>query len=302
MARTLKRPDAIAVKDQLQALQAMLKCLGPEAFCAAFFWILSKQGDAGGRIVPFTWNRVQKMIFPKLGRNNRVLKARQPGFTTFFLLVRLFLPVITEGGKGGLLVSQNGAYATQHFVIVRRAYRLIGAVDPYDNTQNELCLSLRANLLHTVYANRKELYFDQLDSKLLVESAEVEEAGQGVTLHHVVASEAPRWPKNPESTISNIKGALVPGGTFDEEGTANGAAGYFFERYIASMNAKVPDAVPHFFAWYETDEFMLDMTEKEKDEMLLDLQADELALIAKMHRELSAVTWMGNVTDEVRAA
>jgi hypothetical protein len=273
----------------------MYRSMGAETFCAAFIWILSKMGDAGGRIIPFCWNRVQKMVWMNLGRNNRVLKARQPGFTTWFLIVRLFLQVIMEGGKGGLLISQNAKYATEHFMIVRRALRLFGAMDPYDSSLNGHCMSLRANLLHTQYANRRELYFDQLDSKLLVESAEVEEAAQGITLHHVCCSEVPRWPGDPEATISNIKGALVPEGTFDEEGTANGAAGYFYERYINSMDNPKPDAVPHFFAHWLTDDFELSMTEKEKQEMLEDLTQEELNIIKKMHKELSSVMFMGNV-------
>ncbi len=272
--------------------------MGPEAFCAAFIWILTKIGNQAGRIVPFVWNRAQHHLHPRLWRANRVLKARQPGFTTFFLIVRLFLNTILQGGKGGLLVSQNSQYATQHFVIVRRALRLFGAVDPYDNTQNGLCLSLRANLLHTQYANRRELFFDWMDSKLLVESAEVEEAGQGITLHHVVCSEIARWPKIPENTVSNIKGALVKGGTFDEESTADGAAGYFYERFLASMNdALAADARPHFVPWYISEDYELEMSEQEMQEMLEDLTEDELRLIKKMHKELSSVAWGGNVAD-----
>ena len=134
MAKRLHDPDPVCVKEQLAALQTLYRSLGAEGFCAAFIWILSKMGDAGGRIIPFCWNLPQQMLWQKHGRNNRVLKARQPGFTTWFLLVRLFLPVITEGGKGGLLISQNSKYATEHFFIVRRALRLFGALDPYDNT------------------------------------------------------------------------------------------------------------------------------------------------------------------------
>lgn len=63
--------------------------------------------------------------------------------------------------------------------------------------------------------------FDQLDSRLIVESAGKPEAGQGVTLHHLVGSEVARWPKMPEETMSNIIGGLVDDGTRDEESTAN---------------------------------------------------------------------------------
>ena len=290
--KRLADPDPIVANDQLQTLQGLLKAWGPRLFCATFFWILPKES----KIIPFCWNRVQTHIFPRLAKKNRVLKARQPGFTTFFLLVRLLLAITTERGKGGLLISQNSHMATQHFIIARRALRLYGALDPYDNNQNDYCRSLRANILHTTYANRRELFFDVLDSKLIVESAEVEEAAQGITLHAVVASEVPRWPGDPEATVSNIKGALVKDGTFDEEGTANGFGGYFCEQYLKSMdNEALGDARSHFYPHWMTDEFELPFeSKKEEDELLADLKSDELAIIAKMHKDLSEVCWMGN--------
>lgn len=180
-------------------------------------------------------------------------------------------------------------------MIARRAYRLIGAEDPLDDSKNAICNSLKANLLHTTYSNRKELVFDQLDSKLLIESAEVEEAAQGITLHHAVGSEVPRWPGNPEETISNIKAAIVPGGTWDEEGTANGAGGYFHEYYLKSMdNEEKVDARAHFYAWWWSDEYQLGLSEKEKDELEKDLTEEEYQVVYQMHKELDDVSYIGN--------
>lgn len=289
-----KEVDTIKARDQLQALQAVLHTWGVQAFCASMFWILTKQASSSGgnvsRIVPFCWNEIQRDLWDKLWNNNRLLKARQAGFTTFFLIVRLLLPILTEGGKAGMLVSQNNRYATQHFMIARRAYRLIGAMDPYDNTQNTLCRELKENLLHTAYSNRKELVFDYLDSKLIVESAEVEEAGQGVTIQHLVCSEVARWPGNPEDTMSNLLGSLVPGGTRDEESTANGAAGYYYEQYLRSMDdPKAADAKSHFYGWWWSSEYDLKLSPEEAAELEADLQADELAMIRKMHAELACI-------------
>ena len=292
MPRLKAKPDPILCKDQLQALQAMLKAWGTQAFVAAMFWILTKQpadipGVEKSRTVPFLFNRVQAHLVERLAQHNRVLKARQAGLTTFMMIVRLMLPVITEPGKTGLLISQNGDYATKHFQIARRAYRLFGAQDPQDDSLNAVCTSYRNNLLHTAYSNRKELLFDMLDSRLIIESAEVEEAGQGVTLHHVLASEVARWPGNPEATTSNIKGALVPGGTYDEESTGNGAAGYFFEQFMRSMNnPDTADARSHYYSWWWSDEYSLDLTPAEKKELEADLTADEYRVIRIMHKEL----------------
>lgn len=298
MTKRARQPDPILVKDQLQALQAMLHGHGPQLFCRTMFWILTKiqtgvPGVELSRTVPFSFNRVQDHLFGRLLRNNRVLKARQAGLTTFFLLVRLLLNVVTEGGKTGLLISQNNKYAEKHFQIARRAYRLVGAQDPVDQTQNDLCASLKENLLHTSYSSRRELVFDQLDSKIMIESAEVEEAGQGVTLHHVVASEVARWPGDPEATTSNVKGGLVPGGTYDEESTANGAAGYYYEQCLRSMDNEVAaDARFHYYSWFWSNEYVLKLSKKEAAELQADLTADELSLIARIHQELEGVAYV----------
>ena len=275
-------------------LQSVLRAWGAELFCASMFWILTKfaltTGIESSRTVPSHWNRFQRHLYPRLARHNRLLKPRQPGSTTFFLLVRLFLSVITEAGTTGLLVSQNSSYASQHFMIVKRALRLIGALDVRDMQRNTLCESLKANLLHTQYSSRRELVFDQLDSKLVVESAEVEEAGQGITVQHAVLSEVSRWPGNPEETVSNIKGALTPDATLDEECTANGMGGYFCTQYLRCLDDEASgDARSHFYPWWLTEEYQDEMSDAEKDEMLKDLTETELQLIRRIHHDLQEV-------------
>ena len=291
------QPDKTLAKDQLQALQAMIIAWGVPQFCAMMFWILTKteseiEGIQNSRLIPFNFNRIQHDLFSKLAKNNRLLKARQAGFTTFFLNIRLLLPVISDEGIASLLISQNTEYAQKHFMIAQRSLRYIGAQDPRDDTKNDLNKSLKENLLHTKYSNRRELVFDVLDSQLMVFSAEVEESGQGVTIHHGVGSEVSRWPGNPEETVSNIKGSMVPGGTWDEECTANGFGGYFCEQCLRSMDDETKaDARFHFYPWWWSDEYRLDIDYKAQKELLADLDADEKRLREKFHLDLKQIAW-----------
>lgn len=295
--------DTTLAKDQLQTLQATLKTWGMEAFLAAFIWILQKKKDAanandaeaGARLVPFKLNLIQRDIEPKLALNNIVGKGRQQGFTTYFLLRRLFVPAITDGGIGSLLVGQTSSDAAEFLRIARRAYRYIGAEDPYDDTKNEICIALKQHLLHTVYASKKELVFDYLDSKIRIASAEVEEAGQGITLHHVLADEFARWPGDPRATLANIRGALAPGGTLDKSSTANGMVGPYFEDFMEAWNnPEQSDSRAHFYAhWFAEDyDYGYMMTEEEKEEMMADLKSDEIKVIAKIHKDLSAIAYV----------
>ena len=287
--------DRILAKDQLQALQAMHKAWGVELFLASMMWILTKEEQTNGqdktRIIPFQLNKVQQDIEKNLALWNLLLKPRQAGGTTYFLLRRLLLNAVLDGGIGCLLISQSSEYAQEHFQILRRAYNLIGSANPGGaEEENTLCISLKQNVLHTAYSNRRELVFDYLDSKIRIASAEVEESAQGLTIHHVVASEYARWPGRPEETLSNVMGSMVPGGTLDRESTANGAAGPFYEACLRAMNdPKTSDSRLHYFGWYWDDGYANELTKKEQAELEADLKADEIRVIKKMHMELSSV-------------
>jgi hypothetical protein len=292
------KPDPILAKDQLQALQAQLKAWGPAFFMAAMFWILPKQKEelieqgVQAALVPFRLNRLQNKIEEKLARNNLLVKDRQGGGTTYFSLRRLLLPAITDYGVGCQLISQSSLKAQEHFEIVRRAYRLIGCEDPYDQTVNDFNKSLKENLLHTVYSNRRELVFDMLESRLTVESAEVEESSQGITLHHLVCSEYSRWPGKPAETLSNARGALVPTGTTDKECTANGMQGPFWEDVKRALfNPKESDARLHFYPWVYSDDYELDLSPEKAKKLEDELTKEEHLLIKKFQKELSDVTW-----------
>jgi hypothetical protein len=242
-----------------------------------FFWILRKQEkpDASTkvkvshgwnkRLVPFSLNKIQRDINDRLQERNICLKARQVGYTTYFILRRLCLPAITEPGVGCLLISQNSASVAKHFDIVKRTVRYMGCQDPYDPKANKVHDELMQHLLHTTYSNRREIIFDQLDSRIMTESAEVEEAGQGVTLHHVVASEVARWATSqqsrsgarsskPEEVLANVKEAIVLGGTLDEESTADGMGGYFYEECMRARDGR--SEFNYFFhEWWWHEEY-----------------------------------------------
>lgn len=270
-------PDPYIVQDDLQGLQTLLRVWGSEAFMRYFFWVLRKQERPdpsnltkvkqgwNKRLVPFSLNRIQQDINDRLAERNICLKARQVGYTTFFILRRLCLPAFTEPGVGCLLISQNSASVSKHFDIVKRTLRYFACEDPYNPSANDVHNRLMKHLLHTAYSNRRELIFDQLDSRVMTESAEVEEAGQGVTLHHVVASEVARWAttqeakqgakvSKPEEVLANVKEAIVLGGTLDLESTANGMGGYFYEECMRARE-NLSEFNYFFHEWWWHDEY-----------------------------------------------
>lgn len=300
--RKLDAPDQIMVKDQLQALQAMLKVYGRAYLAQNLLWILQKKPEPdvirttvklpsehwNRRLVPFRFNRIQRDIDRRLGQKNICNKPRQAGYTTWFINNRLYIPAFLEPGTGGLLISQNKSYATMHFGILKRAHRYVGCIDPWDESVNVLHRQLLQNLLHTSASNRKEIIFDQIDSRVLIESAEVEEAAQGMTLHHLVCTEVARWPGNPEETLSNVKGALVDDGTHDIESTPNGLGGYYYEEWRrAELGGPNAEFVPHFHPWYWHDEYRVVPAEVTEDE----LTDEERRKKELFQLDLEQITW-----------
>ena len=283
-------PDPIYARYQLELLKSMYQRWGPVEFARRAFWIIRKNPEEGEvdllprdnrfwnrRLVPFVQNRIQRDLVQKIivggSLRNIILKPRQVGLTTWIIIMRLLLPVLMEPGSGSMLISQNAEYATAHFGILRHAYLHFMEADPYDKSKNDWAIGLRQHLLHIAYSNRRELIFDQIDSRVRCASAEVEETGQGFTLQHLCCTEVSRWSGKPEETLANAKEAIPTDGTMDIECTPNGAGGYFFEEWNRSTNKDNPkrEFMPHFHPWWWQDEYrrkptvaMNSLTEEER--------------------------------------
>lgn len=263
-------PDSGRVREQLFKMQEWAADVrsgyGQELFAANFFWILRKNPEKGerniltgrwnDRLIPFRFNNIQRDITAKLQKRNIFLKPRQGGYTTWMIIMRLLMPALIDPGVGCLLISQNNAYATAHFSMLHRAYRYFGWGNPFDPSDpaNAWARDLHRNLLHVRYSSRKELIFDQLDSRIVCASAEVEEVGQGLTIQHLGCTEVARWEGNPEETLANVKESVPSSGTIDLESTANMMGGYFYEE---CMRARRGDSefTFHFHPWYFHEEY-----------------------------------------------
>jgi hypothetical protein len=287
--------DLQKVHDQLETLQGLWNSWGPESFMAYFIWIQTKKPSRFSekrkqfsRLIPFQYNPIQRDIELKRGNRNIILKARQVGMTTWVLLRRLLIPAILNPGTNSFLISQSTAKATEHFRMIQRARNFFAVSDPADASKNEWHFELIENLLHTRVSNRKELIFDYIDSSCMIGSAEVEESGQGSTLHHIACSEIARWPGIPEETLANVKEALVLDGTLDLESTANNAGGYFYEECMRAERGE-SEFTWHFHPWWWEPGFAIDLTEKQQQELQADLTREEELLREKFTLTLQQI-------------
>src|SRR6266403_218643 len=272
-SKTTSAFDPAIANAQLRALLHLKNTYGVPAFCHQFFTILAKKEiwqKAKTRLVPFDMTRIQLDLSNTAGGNNITVKGRQIGSTTWHILVRLFLPAILEPGSSGLLISQTKPYGAQHFRILQRALKNFARNGQPSSAGTVMTADLfLKHLLHTQYSARHEIVFDFLDSKVLVDTAENPDAGTGLTINHLVATEVAYWGRDPESLLAQAKEAVPSGGTKDYESTPNGMGGYFFEEWQRAQEPKA-EFTSHFYPWWWHEEYKEDppakrdsMTEEE---------------------------------------
>jgi len=212
---------------------------------------IRRKGEGVGLI---ELNRAQQEYSRRCSQRNIVLKARQLGVTTY-IAARFFIQTITRPGTLTVQVAHTEDSAQAIFSIVRRFWE-------------NLPRRMRRGALRTSRANVRQLVFPALDSEYRVETAD-DNAGRGMTIHHLHCSEVSRWPRGGKETLASLRAAVVPNGEIVLESTARGAAGVFYEEW---QKAEETGYTQHFFPWWYDKSYrenvrkgkVLPLTEEEK--------------------------------------
>jgi hypothetical protein len=199
---------------------------------------LARIRDRQGRLCPLRANRAQRKYARRRSSRNIILKARQTGITTY-IAARYFMETITRPGTVSLQIAHSLESAQQIFRIV---YRLLHGLGPADHSY-----------LKIIRANVRELAFAKLDSRYIVDTAGNRNAGRGLTVHNLHASEVALWPGDPQETMAALLAAVPPGGQVDLESTPHGAAGYFYNEWQRARAGQ--GFTPHFFPWCYEDAY-----------------------------------------------
>ncbi len=216
--------------------------------------------DRRGRLRALLPNAAQRRYARRRTRRNILLKARQVGMTTY-IAARYFLGTMLQPGTVTLQVAHSLESAQQIFRIVHRfAQHLDPAVAPALGSGR---LSLR------------EIEFPAMDSRYIVDTAGNANAGRGLTIHHLHASEVALWPGDPRETMAALLAAVAPGGQVDIESTPHGAGGYFHTEWERAKRGE--GFTPHFFPWWVEEEYALPVApgdvfypQDEREEFLMD--------------------------------
>lgn len=146
-----------------------------------------------------------------------ILKARQEGVSTFFLLLHLDATLFTPNCTT-VILSHEKKSLQKLFRIIKVAYE--SCPDTVQLADGRVWHKPKAK-----FDNANELYFEGLDSRIYV-ALEV----RSDTVHRLHVSEWAHIKKADERLAATL-GAVVEGGFISGETTANGMAGSFYEEW-----------------------------------------------------------------------
>lgn len=248
------------------------------------FFILDKHQH----IVPFILNGFQSILWNEIAVNGwlpaglevDVLKARQLGSSTFWLAL-LFLDTIGNKGTTTAIICKKPDETVEFRERVKRLYHYLPDDEKPQKQQD----------------NIGWLTFPDLDSKIYIGTAGVQDVGRAMTIHNLLATEVAFWPHEIETTWSALSNAVPPWGRRIRESTANGIGNWWAQRWESNKkggNWQVKDGIilgkagrRHFvFApWFIDDEAMLD------DPLIDPLTDDEARLIELYGLSEKQIAW-----------
>jgi hypothetical protein len=214
-------------------------------------------------------NRAQREYSRRCSKRNIVLKARQLGITTY-VAARYFLQTITRPGTLTVQVAHSPESAESIFNIVQRFWE-------------NLPKAMLKGALVKSRSNVRQIVFPHLDSEYRVETAD-DNAGRGMTIHHLHCSEVSRWPRGGLETLASLRAAVVPEGEIVLESTPNGATGVFYAEW---QKANETGYTQHFFPWWYDGSYQEVVRKGE----MLPLTPEEIELVKQHGLSEAQIAW-----------
>lgn len=167
-----------------------------------------------------------------------ILKGRQFGLSTE-ILGFYFLDTITTPRTHTVVIAHDLESTTTLFETVQRFHENL---PPRFRRQ-------------TKYANKRELYWSDLDSSFTVGTAGSKDYGRGRTINNVHMSEVAFWP-DAQSIIGGLLQAVPKEGNIFIETTANGLGNWFEEEWNRAEDGH-SIFNPRFFCWKDFEEYRI---------------------------------------------
>ena len=236
-----------------------------EEFCAKRIFIR----DMSHQIIPFKLNSIQRIHQKRkndsVSKKFLLLKYRRGGFTTFEQ-AQSYYTVATQPYTTCVTLADNRQNTETIFRMVTRMLHLDEKA-PTDQGES-----------------KSHIEFHGLDSVFHIGTAGTKAFGRGDDIKRVHGSEVAFWSGNYE-LIDNLIAGLTEAcrnGEVVLETTANGAMGWFYEKYSEAMRGE-NDWTPLFYPWFMDS---VNVIEGSRQEELAFLESitDEEKRVMEMHQ------------------
>ncbi len=237
-------------------------------------WIRTKDR----RVTNLRFNHIQNAYWQQKTSWDIVLKYRQGGVSTL-ILAEFFEDTARNENTTSVVVAHDRDSTEKLFNIVKMYY---------DKLPIEEKARLCANPEKPQYKNRRELYFDRINSWFVVGTAGNLEFGRGLTINNLHCSEVAFWPK-PEDLLVGLLEAVPQEGRVRLESTPNGF-NYF---YNECQTAKSGDSRYsfHFFPWWVQKDYAEDPNGLEDSEAHKALTDEEKDLMQREDLTIQQIRW-----------
>lgn len=218
-----------------------------------FCGLLKIPPAGGGERIPFLFSPIQRAYTAARTSRDIILKPRQVYVTTLEAARDLWW-FLTKPGARVVVVCQS---QTDYGALNDIAYKFRVFFDSLERhglrfdfgkrTATEWTLPKRDATLRIIQAGASEVAADR--------------KGRGGTVNRLHLTEMAFWGEYAESTFTSIKES-VPRDDSEivNESTANGAAGLFYEQWLAATGGKSA-YTPHFFSWWKHPSYRLALSE-----------------------------------------
>lgn len=184
-----------------------------------------------------------------------ILKARQEGVSTFFLIWHLDATMTTENTNTAIIAHDRESLE-KLFRIIKLAYE--SCPDTVELPSGRIWKKPKAH-----YDNVRELFFKEIGSSIYV-ALKVRSA----TVHRMHVTEL-AFIKKAREVMSASRNALVPGGVLTIESTAFGIGNLFHATWEGAVNGE-NDYIPIFFGFQHNPEYSLPIEDRKAFEESLD--------------------------------
>lgn len=222
-------------------------------------------------VVNLKFNPIQSLYWDDRTKRDIILKPRQLGFSTL-ILAEFFDDTINNPNTTTVIIAHDSESTRKLFDTVQFMY---------NNLPESKKIQLNNGRSKPKYGNRKEYYFEAINSRIYVGTAGSTDFGRGSTINNLHCSEVAFWP-DPETLMTGLLQAVPHDGRVVLETTANGVGNYFYRTYEEAKKGQVRWK-PQFYRWFDHPDYKLPL--EREDELKLTREEKQLATSYKLSFE-----------------